>query len=810
MKHNKLENQHPDVTPQLFFRISAGLKRIIGRDLITNDFVAIFELVKNSFDARSTRVDVVFSDDKIFIIDNGKGMSYDDLVNKWLFVAYSAKKNGTEDATDDVEYRNKIDTKRPYAGSKGVGRFSCDRLGSSLRLQSRSSSANATVEILNINWDQFEIDNKEEFVNIAVQHSTQPEFYLPPEIPRIQQGTVLEIIATREPWDREKLLNLKNALAKLINPFSGTADQFEVYVHAPKEVTEDAEVLLRIRAASSEADSDEHHQGLVNGRVSNFIFETLSAKTTHIDVAISEDGKEILSSLVDRGELIYKISEANPFEQLLNADFSCKLYYLNQSAKATFKRRIGVSSVEFGSVFLFRNGFRVFPVGEEGDDSFGIDRRKQQGHSRYLGTRDILGRIDVRGSEESFRESTSRDQGLIGTPAYNQLRECFWEKCFKRLEKYVVGVTWADSLDSTQEDISRLTGDKARARIIEIVSRLANGKNVHLISYSQNLVGILNEKSEDFEQSLDGLRLVADKTGNPDLEAQINKAEVRYRELKHAEQLARSQAEKERKARQEAETRTRSAEHARSQAENQRKRAEIAYEEEKKRNLFLTSVNSLDKDNIINLHHQIGIYSADVHNLIANQIDKLQHKERIDDEDLLSLLEQLSFKNQKILSISRFATKANFRLDSEMIKEDLVNFIEQYISEVCTYYSGDGLVLEVRAKAKGLIKEFKPIEISMVIDNLVNNSEKAGAAKVTFDIEQQSAKLVTITVTDDGTGIDSNISEPDRIFEKGFGTTEGSGLGLYHVAYILDQMGGSIELQPSHADGTQFVIRIKE
>ena len=33
------------------FRISSHLKDIIGRDLVTNQFVAIFELVKNSFDA---------------------------------------------------------------------------------------------------------------------------------------------------------------------------------------------------------------------------------------------------------------------------------------------------------------------------------------------------------------------------------------------------------------------------------------------------------------------------------------------------------------------------------------------------------------------------------------------------------------------------------------------------------------------------------------------------------------------------------------------------------------------------------------
>ncbi|WP_369345768.1 ATP-binding protein [Asaia prunellae] len=42
------------------FRISSRLKDIIGRDLVTNEYVAIFELVKNSFDARATSVDIEF------------------------------------------------------------------------------------------------------------------------------------------------------------------------------------------------------------------------------------------------------------------------------------------------------------------------------------------------------------------------------------------------------------------------------------------------------------------------------------------------------------------------------------------------------------------------------------------------------------------------------------------------------------------------------------------------------------------------------------------------------------------------------
>ncbi|MCG7878172.1 MAG: ATP-binding protein, partial [Candidatus Thiodiazotropha endolucinida] len=74
----------------LHFKVSSYLKTIIGRDLITDDLVAVFELVKNAFDARATRVDLVFLEEKIYVIDNGKGMTLGDITNKWLFVAYSA------------------------------------------------------------------------------------------------------------------------------------------------------------------------------------------------------------------------------------------------------------------------------------------------------------------------------------------------------------------------------------------------------------------------------------------------------------------------------------------------------------------------------------------------------------------------------------------------------------------------------------------------------------------------------------------------------------------------------------------------
>ncbi|WP_236491720.1 ATP-binding protein [Pseudomonas syringae] len=125
----------------LHFDVSTGLKRVLGRELITDDEVAIFELVKNSFDAGADSVQLHFSDDSIIIADNGSGMSYEDLTGKWLFVAYSAKRS---DRPED-DFRNVAAERRHYAGSKGIGRFSSDRLGEEVVIQSRPKGKSKVV-----------------------------------------------------------------------------------------------------------------------------------------------------------------------------------------------------------------------------------------------------------------------------------------------------------------------------------------------------------------------------------------------------------------------------------------------------------------------------------------------------------------------------------------------------------------------------------------------------------------------------------------------------------------------------------------
>ena len=783
---------------KLYFDVSSGLKNVLGSELITDDAVAIFELVKNSFDASAKNVDVFFGDNTIIVADDGDGMSMDDVHSKWLFVGYSAKREQNR----KKNFRDAIEARRHFAGNKGVGRLSSDRLGRFVTLQTRSrNEVSGSVHQIKVDWSLFDKDHLRRFEKIEVAYKdTAQSFEVPTAIRKVKHGTVITIEQPRRTWNRDSILKLKSALAKLINPFGASDDGFKIRIIAPQEEETDKDVRTTTKKEGRKIRQGE----VVNGEVGNSIFSTLQEKTTFIAVKISQCGEYLESSLTDRGELIYSIKEPNTYTKLKSSGFSCELYFLNTSAKNTFTRRMGVRSFQFGSVFVFRNGFRVFPVGEERDDWFGMERRKGQGYARYLGTRDVIGRVEVQGTEEDFQEASSRNTGLIETPAVAALRECFMKQCLQRLEKYVVPVTFPDVEDKFSDDTSRLTTDPGKARVSSVVASLVNSKKIELLDYSQNLIGIISERSEEFESSLTSLRAIAETTKDKELFKKVAAAEKRFEDLKTREEAARLQADEERQAKEKAQARATKAEAAEEATKEE-------LEEEKKRNLFLTSISTLDTDTILNLHHQATIYAVDIQQQIQNLTVSLAGKKSVLVSEVLDPLEGISLLNSKILGIAKFATKANFRMNAEKIKAHLGEYIEQYVNGIVKDHLPTGLRhVIVSVEGKGFEQQFKPIDVAVVIDNLIANARKARATRVEIKVTHPHPDAVYIKVTDNGNGFAERIAQLSRIFEKGFTTTDGSGLGLFHVRQVLGEMNGTIEASPNSPKGAAFQIRISK
>ena len=740
----------------LQFRVSSELKNILGRDLITSPDIAILELVKNSYDAHASKVEITFDDDYLSISDNGKGMSKKDLIGKWLFVAYSAKSDGTE----DLSYRDKF--KRHYAGAKGIGRMSCDRLAKNLVLTTRSGEENKT-EVLYVDWSTFELSKQMEFNTINIPHDTLET--IPPFPLSSPTGTILEFSDLHMLWTRENIIRLKKSLEKMINPFSGTDDDFQIEIIAPKMKEEDEKI--------------ESPHDKVNGVIENSIADVLKLKTTEIESHIC-DGI-IRTTLTDRGIVMYEIEEPNQNFSLLSS-VSISLFYLNRAAKYNFSAKMGVAPVSYGNVFLFRNGFRILPYGDWNDDSWGLNQRQQQGYNRFLGTRDLFGRVDIETDDANLiKEVSSRDGGLIKTTASQQLMDYF-TLIHRRLERYVVGVLWGEGFIRKDYFINQNSALKAREQLQEIdkdsdsanhlyknigskvdflqlIKSLANDKSIKVLQYNEELANIVANPSEAEviqAQMLDDVRKLAEKTNDASLLNKIQEFE------KHLEKLRSQKEEAERK---EAE--------AKEKAEEEKRKRESAERERDvqiQKNKYLAATRNTTKE-VQDLIHVILISSTNSISLIDTA------KCQLADNDMSGLrtsLDKFDYHISKINKLSRLITKADLSLLAESKLVDIQNYVREYL----TNFSNSFKVQYHSNIAEPLEKKISVLDLSIILDNLVSNSEKANAKELRLDFSRKERTYI-VDFTDNGDGVDLSMFTPQSIFEEGITNRRGgSGIGL--------------------------------
>jgi signal transduction histidine kinase len=779
----------------LYFKTNTLLKNLVGKDLINDDNIAIVELVKNSYDAASDKVIVRFvnfstnspkGNGKIIIIDEGCGMSLSDIEDKWLNIAFSEKKLAEP---ENGAY---------LAGNKGIGRFSCDRLGEQLDLLTRTQGGELIH--LQIKWTDFEIEGDKDLLiqniplNIRVIDDIQAAKLAGiPQFPN--HGTALVISKLRSSWDRDGLRDLKTSLEKFLNPNQlFLRDKFTINLSVPD--------LER-------SDKGKSYAERINGNVQNQIFDKLKFNSTSIEAKISVDSKIVTVDLYHEGEKVFNLEERNDSYQLL-AGTHIVIYYLNPYKKAYFKRQTGVRSVDFGSIFLFLNGFRIAPYGDRGDDWLGLDVRKAQGTARYLGSRDIVGRIEITGSEEQFKPISSRE-GLKKTPSFNQLREGFFLDILRKLEKFVVeGLQWDSVPQQMRENLKNSEGldwnnaleqyseswERKKQRIVLSIMTLIGVSPDRIIRFWFN-PSLLEGMYENREEGVK--KLLADIEG-------IEPEKVENTLLKSLSKIRTLIAEKEEEAKAAqlaaADLRLKVAKRdedvSRLKSETETYRAQT---------LFLQQVTSLDVAQLMSYHHQINLDSTIADNYIAKAIKEL--RDIPNSKSILDNLQKASLANKRIASVAQYATKASFRSGIKKEPTDIPAFFEQYLLNVAKDFSAADLKLDVSNTVQELFEvNVSRIELSILIDNIISNAKKAHAGKLSVVISRISTNTLRISFIDDGKGLSKEIPNIDSIFEMGITTTAGSGLGLYHARNIVEKIGGKIVAMPIEPRGMEIRLEV--
>lgn len=109
----------------------------------------------------------------------------------------------------------------------------------------------------------------------------------------------------------------------------------------------------------------------------------------------------------------------------------------------------------------------------------------------------------------------------------------------------------------------------------------------------------------------------------------------------------------------------------------------------------------------------------------------------------------------------------------------------------------------------GMVVSADKNRLTQVIENIVNNARKYAKTELEISVVQ-SGKQAELHFRDFGPGI------PDEdvpfIFDKFYrgkncGSEQGSGLGLYIVKYVMEQLDGTVRLQ-KHKDGQEIILTL--
>ena len=367
---------------RMVFAPRARLLKLIGEELISDDVLAITELVKNAYDADARSVLIEFCDvtgpeGVITVSDDGHGMDRDALLDRWMAPAGTLKAGKRGRRTRGG---------RRVLGEKGVGRFAADKLAKRLELVSRTSRSRKELHA-SFDWDAFD-SRDAKLADIQLRWELRPAEVLK------ARGTMLRMVGVRARWSERMFRKLCNRLARLRPPFEGADDGFSVVV---------------------ESDEFPDYSGQVRT-------EVLERAPYRIDAVF--DGSQTVGVEINGG---------SAREHLWNesAGLSCgpvRLRLFGFDLEASSVARLGSRLDarawlrQWSGVSLYRDGFRVWPYGEPQDDWLRLDQRRVNNPTVCLSNNQVVGFVEItRDANPALFDQTNRE-GLVENRACQDLR----------------------------------------------------------------------------------------------------------------------------------------------------------------------------------------------------------------------------------------------------------------------------------------------------------------------------------------------------------------------------------------------------
>jgi signal transduction histidine kinase len=401
-----------DITESVPIRVRSHILRLLGDQLVGHDRLAIFELVKNAYDADAIHVDVLvdLKQRKIVVQDDGHGMTSEIVRTKWLDI-------GTDSKRGQYRVRSPLFKRMPL-GEKGVGRLAVQKLGSQLRLISRSEGCpEVFVEMA---WN--DLIGSSDFVDgkllVNITERAQPIAF-----PGDKHGTIIEMSGlSRLEWARKDLRDLKRLVVSLESPFKSN-DSFSVELRVPgreqdiDDVPDLKELLTRSVwtydfeiAPEGYSWSYKFSPPRLKGLKGREEKSSGWRKLEWCDEAVKE-AKALASSAEDVPLFVapepgHDLQGIGPikgrFHIFYRRDEILRLIGDPRQTKQWLKDQAGVR--------VFRDGIRVYNYGEPDDDWLALNARRINRPTAKIGTDQMVAAIDLDLSESTgLHEKTNRE-----------------------------------------------------------------------------------------------------------------------------------------------------------------------------------------------------------------------------------------------------------------------------------------------------------------------------------------------------------------------------------------------------------------
>ena len=234
----------------------------------------------------------------------------------------------------------------------------------------------------------------------------------------VYTGTFLVLDCLRDNWKREDIEKITKEFRLLVSPLKEEENKFLIYVKAPEY--EIYEVKLE----------------------NNILKQRYAKVVAKLETIQKSDSKRVSffsAAYVDKTGANKLIKETFD-ERYLCGDLNISLFYFLRDTSLKFDGLKASEAKEvldtFCGVKIYRDGFRVWPYGEEGNDWLLLDRKKiKDPHSYRVGNNQVIGVVNINSDDNPLLIDSTNREAIIENDAFEQLK-IIVTKCIEIIENH--------------------------------------------------------------------------------------------------------------------------------------------------------------------------------------------------------------------------------------------------------------------------------------------------------------------------------------------------------------------------------------